>query len=394
MQSNFTNFDSGKSAEDGTDATEHVSENMGVIYVRVSTKPQMKYGDPATNQENRIKEMANSRNIKAFGDPIRDVGKTGTNFIRSGIRKVADLAHSDQISYLLVDNVDRIGRDASESVFYIRRLRDLGVTVISVQGGEIDVNRLDGLSLTFSKSLAAQIEVQGKKYRAVAGRIEGFKEKNWKIAFKNVPLGYQLRDDGWIEPCQNEVNILEQATDFFLQTDIDGAYKKTREATNLSQYGINGSTQLKRMLKKRVYIGEPTYRLGSPSLEREFEAPVVVEDDDLAIIPERKYNLIQEKIRRVYSRHSPAEKESGDLDYQLDKHGIEPILAVSDCIEIRCQRNGCGSKMVKNGERETLGEPAHNYKCTDCGCKTQRKFPIGHELSEMKRLSQNSGEKA
>ena len=126
MQSNFTNFDSGKSAEDGTDATEHVSENMGVIYVRVSTKPQMKYGDPATNQENRIKEMANSRNIKAFGDPIRDVGKTGTNFIRSGIRKVADLAHSDQISYLLVDNVDRIGRDASESVFYIRRLRDLG----------------------------------------------------------------------------------------------------------------------------------------------------------------------------------------------------------------------------------------------------------------------------
>jgi DNA invertase Pin-like site-specific DNA recombinase len=71
-----------------------------------------------------MESRAEEFDIDLISDPIIDEGKTGTNFDRAGIKRVFRLAAAGELSYLLVDHVFRIGRNAPETLYYIYVLRD------------------------------------------------------------------------------------------------------------------------------------------------------------------------------------------------------------------------------------------------------------------------------
>lgn len=362
-----------------------VNDNRGLIYARVSSKQQ----NSAEDQIARLREDAEKREKELLEShsPIKDEGKTGMNFERPGIQKVTRLAQEGAFSYLFVDDIDRVGRHAPEAIYYLYHLRKQGVTIITHEGGELDINEIESLMVAFMTTISSQWENETRARRAKEGRVEEYKQKNWDAAFKQVPLGYE-KHGNWITINDKEADLIRRAVDFFLATKVEGAYKRTVEEVGLDSRGLS-SRQLKTLLEKPVYHGEPTYRRESDGPCKSNEEPVVIEDESLEIISEQRFERVQEKIDEISERYSGGRSSSSDVDDYVAQFGLDAVVSAAECVELRCPRPGCDAELVKNGKRMTDGERVHNYICTN---GHQRKFAQKRDLERMKNFSEESEE--
>jgi|GEM_PF-1964271 len=352
----------------------------GVIYARVSSYGQKANGRSLEDQVQTLRSVANQFDIDLVYDAIEDGAETGTDFDRPGIRKVWQLAKDGDISYVLVDDVDRIGRHAPECIFYIWELREeFDVRVVTTKSGELDMKELSGLIETMIKTLSAHMANENRARRAKKAQKERFQQKNWSAFFVNIPLGYQPTDDDWLEVNQSERSVVQQTFDFFLETNIDGAYEATLNAVGLNEYGV-GRRRLKKMLRNPIYIGEPTVGTQSDDRLHERRKGISVEDQDLQIISKRKFERVQERMDRIYEWNSTGSSGADDVYDFIKEFGFHGVVQASACVQIRCP--GCGGEVVKNGQRKTFGRDVHNYRCKKCG--TQRKFPTQDEFDEIR----------
>ena len=364
---------------------ETADDGLGLIYARVSSKQQNSLED----QVIRLRKLAETRSTRLLESysPIKDDGKTGTNFDRPGIRKVTQLAREGAFSYLFVDDIDRIGRNAPECIYYLYHLRQWGVTVVTHEGGEVDIDEITGLMVAFVKTVSSQWQNETRARRAKEGRVEEFKEKNWSAAFKQIPFGYKEYGN-WIAVHGKEADLVRQAVKFFLATKTEGAYQRTVDAVGLDRHGLS-PRQLKALLERPVYHGAPTYRRESTGPCKSNEDPIVIEDGSLEIISERKFNRVQEKIDEIADRYSGGTSTTSDVDDYVAQFGIDAVVSAAECVELRCPRPDCNAELVKNGERMTDGDVVHNYIC---GNGHQRKFPLKRDLQRMKKFSEEDEE--
>lgn len=356
------------------------SRLLGIIYARVSSRRQADEGNSLREQVQNLQRIAEERGIDLVEDPIRDAGKTGTNFDREGIRHVRSLALQGEIDYVLIDDVDRVGRHAAETIFYLYELRTTcGVTVITAQSGELDVTDFKDLVAVMLKSLMSQMTNELRARRAQNGRIEEFEQGNWTTYYNTAPLGYRLTEDDWLELDSAEAETVRQLFETFLEVDIQGAYSRTTDRVE----GFSGSShRLKVILQARVYIGEPGVDAEHPDTGE----PVFVEDSDLEIVDEEVFEQAQEKIERVnerYSSNSNGTQDLHDVDDFVDQFG--PVAVDEACEMVRLQCRECGGDVVKNGQRTLANRRVHNYKCKECG--RQRKCPTEDELDQMRAVS-------
>jgi len=352
----------------------------GVIYARVSSYGQKANGRSLEDQVQTLRGVADQFDIDLVYDAIEDGAETGTDFDRPGIRKVWQLAKDGDISYVLVDDVDRIGRHAPECIFYIWELREeFDVRVVTTKSGELDMKELSGLIETMIKTLSAHMANENRARRAKKAQKERFQQKNWSAFFVNIPLGYQPTDDDWLEVNQSERSVVQQTFDFFLETSIEGAYEATLNAVGLDKYGV-GRRQLKKMLRNPVYIGEATVGTQSDDRLHERRKGISVEDQSLQIISERKFERVQERMDKIYEWNSTGSSGADDVYDFIKEFGFHGVVQASACVQIRCP--GCGGEVVKNGQRKTFGRDVHNYRCKKCG--TQRKFPTQDEFDEIR----------
>lgn len=378
--------DSTEESENETSAAESTqmpAREAGAAYARVSSQKQIENGDSLEDQVTRLTALAEEEQIQLVHEPITDGAETGTDFDRPGIREVAELAMNGEISHLLVDEMDRVGRNAAESLHYIYQLRQCGVTIITAKEGEVDVDNLEGLAIAFMKSLSAQMENETRARRVKEARIEQFRKKNWLSAFKQVPFGYSGRDDGWIMVDEEESKVFQRAVKFFLETSVEGAYQRTVDVVGLENYGVN-RRRLKVLLQRPVYIGEPTYRRGADAVQNGVEDTVTVEDDELQVISESRFERVQGKVDDIYERYSSGKSETNDVEDYVESFGLDLVQHVCDLVELRCPEPNCRGELVKNGTRTTNGEDVHNYVCSQCG--RQRKFPKQRELDNLRNL--------
>jgi len=373
----------------------------GIIYARVSSDKQRKRDSKGVERgsiQGQIEEMediAGREGIELPYDPITDEAKTGTNFDRDGIKTVFEIAKQPDISYLLVEKVDRIGRTAPETLYFIYILQSECDVTLLTSGGEQDVSQAEGLLHTTLMSLMAEIQKNLRTTKAKKERIRGFlRNKNWKCASPKIPLGYNETDDGWLEVDPVEKEIVRDLFQKFVQC---GMYAETERYID-DKYGpqtLDGHV-LKTLLQNWVYIGQPrvpeewlietTYSndLVEPDLN------LLTEDADSEInVSEEIFHQAQDIIVDVGQQSSTDEDVDGLLDF-IEEFSL---FAVVEGTEPATLLHHCGEPMVKDGQVDLKGRKVHRYRCRHCEESKEakeyyRQWPRENEMDRIQLIQQ------
>ena len=228
-------LDDDESEPDGTD-----NQLTGIIYARVSDDEQVDDADDSetegkgsiTGQIEELKTVAEKDNIELPFDPITDEGETGGNFDRDGIKRVFELARRERVDLLLIEKVDRIGRTAPETLYFIDLLQSKCDVTLATPSGRHDISNIQGLMHTTLMSLMAEVQNKIRTDKATKERIRSFlKKKNWFARSPKIPLGYTETADGWLEPDPSEQEIVRKMFSIFTEheTYAEVERKITRE---------------------------------------------------------------------------------------------------------------------------------------------------------------------
>lgn len=368
-------------------------ERQGDIYTRVSSYEQAKTGRSLESQVSELKELAEEMGVSLVRSPIKDDGESGMNFDRDGIKQVFRDASEDRITFLFVDDVDRIGRNAPKTIYFIYVLRTEFEVTIVTPSGTLDPTTTNGLMELTLKAVMAHIETDSRSQSSMRSCVDRFlKEKQWGTWFQNIPVGYSENDGGWLEVEPREVEIAEELFEYFVEVE---SYAPTRRHLNNKYEDVLNDSlskyEVKSWLQNPVYVGKPTIPVDS-AREDEEEEEASVTDAELQIIDEELFERAQQVVDRI-ARANETDEEVKDVDDFIAMFGLFPVVESSPIVKLVCPN--CGSEMDKNGQRDLDGDlKVHNYICTneECGedrtSPRQRKFPYLREYEKMQRLSE------
>ncbi|WP_420182089.1 recombinase family protein [Haloarcula sp. KBTZ06] len=384
---------SGPESEDPGDDQDGSDGENGVIYARRSADDDAE-SKSLEGQIADLEQVAQDHDVVLIRDPIVDEGETGTDFNRPGIQEVAALAEMGEISHLIVDDISRIGRSAPETLAFIANLKsDHDVTILTPTG-PLDISQLEDLIQATMHSLVAHMSTQYRSRSSLRSKISNFvDDKDWDSWYDKVPIGYNLADDGWLEVCSEEVDVVDAMFDRFLKTHsyaetaryLNRKYGNKIE-NNLTYYGV------KQAIQNRIYVGEPSITIYSDKIDDEDR---VVRDSNLQLLGEEKYQSAQEIVEEIGRTYSDSEESPDTLDPDTAafRFGLFAATSTSPVLKILCPT--CGEPMRCNGQRELDGDwSAHNYQCTDSECATQRKWPYLDEFRDMKSRSDQGEEQS
>jgi DNA invertase Pin-like site-specific DNA recombinase len=383
----------------------------GIIYARVSSDKQTDERDEVEDDsslindegslQGQIEEMqgiANQKNITLPYDPITDKAQTGTDFDRDGIKEVFEKAKRSEISYLLVEKVDRIGRNAPETLYFIYILQsECNVTLLTSGGMEQDVSEAQGLLHTTLMSLMAEIQNDLRTTKAKKERIRGFlQKKNWKCKSPIIPLGYNETDDGWLTIDADEKKIVRDLFQKFVECETYSETRRYIEA-NYGESVLKGH-RVKTLLQHSVYIGKPRVPddwLIETTYENDLNEPELhlLEEDDTSEInvSEEEFHETQEIIKQKNSDRSTDSDTEDLLDF-LEEFSLFAVIQGSEPATLL---HDCGTPFVKNGQVVLNGKnrKVHKYICPECDKKANpedcyRRWPKEHELERIRLIQQ------
>jgi len=403
----------GRSA-DGAQSEEQTDNDRstGLIYARVSSEGQLsKSPDSTTGKDNdgpdegsiqgqvdELQSLAERKNVAIEYEPIVDEAETGTDFDRDGIREVLHICRNDDIDFLLVEKVDRIGRNAAETIYFIYHLQqNCGVTLLT-PSGEHDVGENEGLLQTTLRSLMSDVQNEIRTNKARKERIRGFLEKkNWHCVSPKVPLGYTETDDGWLEVDPDEKPIVRDMFATFLDRK---EYKATKRHID-AKYGkqILDGHQVKTLLTNPVYKGQPKVPeewLEDTTYENDLDEPELdlLGDDEFSdvLLPDDAFEQTQDIVDAKNQRNSSDDDAYSLTDF-IDEFGLFAVIEGSESAKLV---HSCGEPMVKSGQRKMGGGfnlDTHTYYCPNCdeyedpeSC--YRKWPRESELNQIELIQQ------
>jgi DNA invertase Pin-like site-specific DNA recombinase/transposase-like protein len=378
---------SGSSPDSDAQQSHDTNREHCVIYVRRSDGE----GKSVEEQKKDLRKKAEEYGF-VIVDTVVDDAKTGTNFDRSGFRKVMEYAKSEKISYILVDHISRLGRNSPETIYFFDFLKDMYNVEIITEHGPVNIKQVDDLIQTTIRALMSHISTQYRIRSALRSRISNFVDRKiWRSWRRTIPLGYQEEEEGeWIEIKQDEVGIVQ---DIFSHIREHASYAGTAEKINNKhsdklEEKFTGY-EIKRIVQDPVYIGEPTIDV---NVEWADERDLTVNDPALQIIGQEKFEKVQEIVEKIAEENSAAsDGETLDPKSAAEQFSLFAALSSTPILKLHCPE--CDGEMVKNGQRELDGSiNAHNYICKECG--TQRKWPYLDELEKMKEEDYNPFDEA
>lgn len=384
----------------------------GIIYARVSSDKQRKgtsdRGDDDVDNDDKVidegsiegqveelEAIAERRGIKLPYDPIADEAETGTDFDRDGIQEVFEKTKRKDIDYLLVEKVDRVGRTAAETLYFIYILQsECGVTLLTSSGSR-DVSETPGLMQTTVMSLTAQIQNELRIAKANKERIRGFlKKKNWKCKSPKIPLGYEETDDGWLTVDPEEKPIVR---DLFQKFESCGNYAETERYID-DKYGrkyLDGH-MVKTVLQNRVYIGEPRLPeswLEGTTYENDLHEPDLhllrAEDDAEEDVCEATFHQVQNIIQEKEQQRS--DDDTMELLDFIEEFSLFSVIQGSEPATLL---HHCGNPLIRDGQVDLRGEyTVHRYRCRHCeevedASDYYRRWPKDYELDKIRLIQQ------
>ena len=274
------------------------------IYARVSTDEQ---ADKQTieNQLVACREYCVARGLKVAVE-FRDEGVSGSIPLdeRPEGRRLLEVAGDGLFNSVIIYRLDRLARDVSEGILAYRRLKALGVPVVSASeswddtpSGKLVFNLFISIA-EFEKDLIRERTSAGRRRRVRSGKYQA----------SQPPFGYVYnRQAGQLEPHPDNAAIIRQMFDWARE----GAGLKTI-ASRLEEKGIPPPspshpkrrsnwgwhfTSVYKILTAPRYTGRNTYG-GEP-----MTCPAIVDEDTFAAVQQalrrRKLNS-RRNTQRLY----------------------------------------------------------------------------------------------
>lgn len=421
--------------ETSTEESKLENEERIVMYRRVSTDEQKHEGHSLESQEVELTAILDRRPNATLFENIADEGKSGTDFRREGIQKVGRLARRDDVTHLMVDTIDRIGRTVPETLMFIDELRDDHDVKLLCRQDELDMYVPEDRLQIIMKSTMAEFSTLNRARSATRSAADNFlKQKNWRSWFReNIPLGYKPCD-GWIEPIDDWEPIIEEIFNTFIdergyEPTADKINKKLsekiqqvpklEEVIDLQKYsivprkgekeqqenkkgdeskiGIRPTPQLidgkldgndvKSIVTNPVYQGSPTLRIDY--LQHHSKDPSH-EDGDLSFIDDDTFAEAQEVVAEIKKKYSSDKSKKDVKKSYVEEFNPHIIESISPMIQLQCPV--CDEPLVSNGQRtsgqQKLGEYTQRvYRCQTDNCSfKEKRWPKESEIEMMKLL--------
>ena len=404
---------SGDDKRFGKSANNHLGDGgarpevNGLIYARVS-KQENDTRHSLDTQVETMEDVAEERNIYLPYDPVRDNGESGGDFNRSEFEKVLDHATNGDISTLLVTELSRLGRDAPATLYLVHRLQTVCGVTIETQSGSLDLEDEMELMGIGAKTIVDHVSVNVQARNSANTRNRRFREGNWSSGFPKIPLGYNETEDGWIEKNEAEARIVNEIFEHYRRSkcysdttehiaemyseESDGggwfgptsAITKFDDPDELDTSKIPGKDdwqQVKRILNRDVYVGEPSMNHDSPLIE---DGASAVDDPELAIVDEELHAQVQETIEQNKQKNSG--RDAMDIDDFIAEFSMLSVFGSDPDLKLHCSE--CDTVMRKNGTVDLTGKTRiHNFECKNDDCGKQKRFPNLRAYNEIERLA-------
>jgi site-specific DNA recombinase len=156
-----------------------------LIYRRVSTAEQAKHGYSIAAQKNNCAEFAKKLDYKVVGI-FTDEGESATAADRPQFQEMFNYCEDHGVDAIIVTHTDRFARNENDHFYYKKKLKQMGITLLSVSQPQIDDSpegeMMDGMMALwnsyFSKDLSRKTK-KGMNQKWAQGDYPGW-----------APLGY------------------------------------------------------------------------------------------------------------------------------------------------------------------------------------------------------------
>jgi len=233
------------------------TRKTAVAYARYSSNNQREESIDA--QLRAIREYCEKENIELIEEFV-DEALTGKNDDREDFQNMITklLKGHIQADYVLVHKFNRFARNKFDSTLHKKKLRDIGVKVISVTQkiddtpeGELLEGFLETIDQYYSANLATEVR-KGLRENALKGKHAG----------GQVLFGYSLDDDGYYIPNENAKIVKRIFEEFALGIPKTEICERLNAEGYRNQRGKKFNTRtLYDLLRNEKYIGNYVYTI-------------------------------------------------------------------------------------------------------------------------------------
>lgn len=233
-------------------------------YTRVSTEMQVD-GYSLTAQLDDIRAYAQKEGIQIVGEYC-DEGKSGkmTAGRDDFNRMMEDIKNKkDNVRYVLVFKLSRFARNATDSLVYLRKMKEYGTDLISVKEN-LNSSTPTGKTFLSMMSIVSEMEVENISVQTMAGRKRKAREGRWNGGF--APYGYTL-ENGKLVINEAEAEHVRKIFQLYTEENIqaDGVAKRLNAEGVKKVIRQNGKYTaftagfVKKVLDNEVYKGLIAY---------------------------------------------------------------------------------------------------------------------------------------
>jgi len=274
-------------------------------YCRVSTDKD----DQVNSLENQKNFFENYINRNPEWDLVKiyaDEGISGTSVKgRKAFNQMIRDAENKDIDLVLTKEISRFARNTLDSIYYTRKMKDLGIGVIFLNDNINTLEPDSELRLTIMSSIA-QEESRKTSDRVKWGQKRQM-EKGVVFGSNNI-FGYDLKN-GKLYVNENQAETVRLIFDLYLHEGM-GSTVICKELENRGIPSPTGNAEWQnasvlRILKNEKYIGTLKQRksvttdyLSHKRIKNENDDCIVIENNHEAIIGKKIFNTVQKEIDR------------------------------------------------------------------------------------------------
>jgi len=220
------------------------------LYLRVSSEEQAKTGDSLREQLETLQDYVDKQPDMVVYDTYIDDGISGQKLDRDEFARLIDDVKAGHIDVILFTKLDRWFRSLRHYLNTQAILEEYGVTWLAVSQPYFDTTTAHGRAFVAQSMTWAELEAQHDSERIIA--VFKNKVKNGEVISGTTPFGYKIVDKHFVPDETNSKLVVEIFQRYRQSGNLTDVMKYMRE-----QYGFSRvQSTYRKMLKKRIYIGE------------------------------------------------------------------------------------------------------------------------------------------
>ena len=310
-----------------------------VIYARYSSDMQREESIDAQIRYCK-EEIERNPNMVLIG-VYYDEALSGKFDDREDFQVMISDARALKFDRIMVHKFSRFARNQYDSVIYKKKLRDIGIRVVSATQkvddtpeGKLTESILEVLDQYYSDNLAEEV-LKGMRENALKGQSTGGRP----------PLGYKYDEDGFLEINPETAPIAQKIFDMYVE-----GYGMYAIANMMNEMGFRSQTgnefrgsTIGDILANEKYIGTNVYTIREEVIKRENNHP--------ALIDRATWDKAQ-NMRKEYTKP------------RMQSDNIYALTGRIYCAECHGKYSGGGSKLVGSSKKGNREGSRRNYYYT------------------------------